>query len=159
MLSIESAQISIPLTAVAACSMQIVTYLQKLRYRGIFHAEVKLDPRDKVFKLLEVNPRSGGGSSHPDACGANHILLSYLEAIGEDVPVIPTYNVGIYSTYCFYDLLSLRAMALKADLSFTPVLQSYLCTRDWIFARDDLRPFFQELILIVKRRARALWNR
>jgi predicted ATP-grasp superfamily ATP-dependent carboligase len=99
--SIESAQVSIPLTAVATFCKQLVTYLQKLRYRGIFHAEVKLDPRDNIFKLLEVNPRSGGGSSHPDACGANHILLSYLEAIGKHVPVIPRSTTYLVSTQWF----------------------------------------------------------
>jgi D-aspartate ligase len=151
MFSIESAQVSIPLSAVAACSRQIVEYLTHLRYRGLFEAEVKLDAGDHTFKLLEVNARSGGSNSHPDACGANHVLLSYLEAIGEDVPQIPSYQAGIYSTYCFYDLVSLYTLCKRGELVLTPVLRSYLRTRDWIFARDDLRPFLAELLSVIKR--------
>lgn len=90
---------------------QCEQFLRKISYNGLCGIEVKLDPRDNKFKLIEVNPRYGlwedigiptGVDVAHDAilelCGKTPQIkrpLSFKQkwvALHRDVPVFPEYR-------------------------------------------------------------------
>jgi predicted ATP-grasp superfamily ATP-dependent carboligase len=60
--------------------------LQELGYTGYSCTEFKLDPRDGVYKLLEVNGRVNRSILHPLGCGINFPWMMYRDLVlGEAV--------------------------------------------------------------------------
>jgi D-aspartate ligase len=57
--------------------------LRGLGFFGISQVELKRDPRDGRFKLIEVNPRLWEWHGLAVACGVDLPRLAYLDAIGE----------------------------------------------------------------------------
>jgi predicted ATP-grasp superfamily ATP-dependent carboligase len=95
---------SIPLDRVTPCVDILLTLFHKLGYTGLFMAEFKQDPRDSVFKLLEVNARSAGDNHFMLACGVNHVLAAYHDALQEPVSPTPAYRTGVYNINLKNDL-------------------------------------------------------
>jgi predicted ATP-grasp superfamily ATP-dependent carboligase len=66
---------------------QSLPFLRDIGYYGLVELEYKLDPRDGLFKLLDVNARTWGYHTLGYAAGADFPYLVYLDQIGE--PVLP----------------------------------------------------------------------
>jgi predicted ATP-grasp superfamily ATP-dependent carboligase len=142
----SSASVSIPITQVLKQRHIIIDYLTSLKYHGIFSANFKQDARDGRFKLLEVNARSTWNNSFLPACGVNHILTAYREAIGEEITEQDEYETGKYCINILNDLRSIRAMLRKDQVSLREVLMSYLMRKDWhVFDNSDPMPFIKQL--------------
>jgi len=142
----STACVSIPISEISDMKETIVKYLSSLNFRGIFNAEFKVDSRDNIGKLLEVNARSWGGSSigntFPSACGANIILIAYLEAIGKEVEINKAYETGILGINFVLDLMSCLSTIDQRKLSFKAWLSSMKGKKHWtVWARDDMKPF------------------
>lgn len=60
-----------------------------LRYDGFSCAEFKRDPRDGIYKLMEVNARHNSSGRLAVACGIDFPWLSYRAALGDPVPGAP----------------------------------------------------------------------
>jgi predicted ATP-grasp superfamily ATP-dependent carboligase len=86
---------SVPLRKLRDVKDVTLEYLTNLGYHGIMEAEFKLDPRDGIYKLLEVNARSWWQNSFPTRCGLNIILNAYLDSIGERTSYSEDYVAGI----------------------------------------------------------------
>jgi len=111
--------------------------LQKLEWFGVAMVEFKMDPRDGMPKLMEINPRFWGSLSLAIHAGVNFPLLLYKMAAGEHFDPVETYRTGIacrwllpgdalhflcnpnrrriakeffrfYAPHTFYDILSIR---------------------------------------------------
>ena len=65
-----------------------VAILRRLGYHGIAEVEFLRDPRDGVFKLLDVNTRPWKWIGLPVAAGVDLPWLAYAEATGE--PIAPS---------------------------------------------------------------------
>jgi predicted ATP-grasp superfamily ATP-dependent carboligase len=61
--------------------------LRELGFHGISQVEFKRDPRDGVFKLMEVNARLWQWHSLASTCGVDLVALAYRDALG--LPVVP----------------------------------------------------------------------
>ena len=59
--------------------------LHELRFRGISQVELKRDPRDGRFKLMEVNPRLWQWHGLAAACGVDLPVIAYRDLTGETV--------------------------------------------------------------------------
>jgi D-aspartate ligase len=57
--------------------------LRALGYHGISQVEVKRDPRDGVFKLIEVNPRLWQWHGLAAACGVDLPLIAWRDLTGD----------------------------------------------------------------------------
>lgn len=62
--------------------------IKSIKYFGYANAEFKLDPRDNVIRLMEVNGRVSMSNSHALACGINLPLAMYRMAIGDHISVL-----------------------------------------------------------------------
>jgi predicted ATP-grasp superfamily ATP-dependent carboligase len=68
--------------------------LKALDWFGVAMVEFKLDPRDGIPKLMEINPRFWGSLALAIAAGVNFPLLLLRMSRGEDVEPIETYQTG-----------------------------------------------------------------
>jgi predicted ATP-grasp superfamily ATP-dependent carboligase len=138
----SSAEVSIPHVQVHSCAEILTTYFQAIGYRGLFGAEFKRDPRDGVYKLLEVNARSMGGNAHSTQCGANDIYAAYRDALGELITPRLDYQAGVYSMFLLSDLKTISTLLRQRAFSLRDVLEPYRHKKQMgIFAWDDPLPF------------------
>ncbi len=71
-----------------------LTLLKALDWFGVAMVEFKLDPRDGVPKLMEVNPRFWGSLSLAVEAGVNFPYLLYLMSRGENFRPVEHYQTG-----------------------------------------------------------------
>ena len=137
----------------------VLSFLKKIGYVGIAEIEFKLDPRDKQYKLIEVNPRSGNYIILPTYCGVNLPYILYKMVNGETTPS-NIFKEGIRWHHLTSDLvLLLMQIAEKNHLfSFLDYFKSFWGRRVFAtFSLDDPAPFKQEIknILTYVARIRA----
>ena len=53
---------------------RLLEHLDRPGYTGIFDAEFKRDPRDGVYKMIEINARSWWQNTHPSGSGPNIVM-------------------------------------------------------------------------------------
>ena len=123
------------------------TYLKAVGYSGLAEVEFVMDPRDGVYKFLEVNPRIWGWHTLALAAGVNLPYLCYRWAIGDPVQSqdygdarwmrILT-DVGVAVTEC-----------LKGRMRPTEYLESLKGSKTYaVWSGRDPLPFFAELMLL-----------
>ncbi len=95
--------VTIPLDDIAGCLPALKTILAATDYRGIFNIEFKLDERDGVFKVIEVNPRPFWLIGHIARAGLDLPWLSYLDAQDLALPEPGPYQIGRYGMYEILD--------------------------------------------------------
>ena len=91
--------------------------LAVLGYRGMVSAEFKLDPRDGVYKLLEVNCRPFGHFESSQRWGTNLALMAYCDALGLPLPAAHAPPAGARYGYVAADTLALLAQYRRRELS------------------------------------------
>jgi D-aspartate ligase len=136
----STAMESIALSEVQQAADDLVLLLKKTGYRGIFSAEFKYDAEDRLFKLIEINPRAWWYIHFLEKCGLNLPEINRLDAQDQPVPESFKYRVGLRSIYGYYDLHALageRGGMLRGVLSIPGAWSgsSFL-----VFALDDPRP-------------------
>jgi len=138
-----------------------VEVLRAIGYRGIAEAEFKKDPRDGVYKLLEINARTTTQSALAAACGTNLEYLAYLDAIGAPTGESPSPTEGVVWIDEFRDPRSWIPAWAAGRLGLGDVLRSMRGKRIYaIAAWDDPLPFviaaFRQASWLVKRVTRQL---
>jgi predicted ATP-grasp superfamily ATP-dependent carboligase len=113
MFSNASVNVTVPRAQLNGFDTRILDYLRRMQYRGIFGTEMKWDARDRCFKFFEVNARSMGGNYLGVACGANHVLAAYRDALGIPVEPTPGYASGVHYIELVYDLTTMLQRAWR----------------------------------------------
>jgi hypothetical protein len=75
---------------------QWLPFFRAIRWVGVASMECKLDERDGLYKLIEINPRPWAILKISVACGVNVPLLYYRLARGEDLPPQAGFEEGRY---------------------------------------------------------------
>jgi len=70
----------------AVVKEQVRRLVAGLRYLGPAMVEFKYDPRDGLYKYIELNPRLGLVNFFDTSCGVNNVLNAYLVASGAAMP-------------------------------------------------------------------------
>jgi predicted ATP-grasp superfamily ATP-dependent carboligase len=120
---------------------EITEMLKRLGYQGILDLDLRWDPRDDQYKLLDFNPRIGAQFKlFRDAAGTDVATACYLDLTGQSVPdsdqvnrrfVVENYDPIAALGYWRAGELGLRSWAASLR---------GIDETAW-FARDDLRPF------------------
>jgi D-aspartate ligase len=79
--------------------------LEGIGWTGAADVDLILDPRDNEAKVLEINPRVTAGIKIGFAAGIDYADLQVKYAIGEEIPEIKEYKLGVYSRNIFMDIL------------------------------------------------------
>ncbi len=120
---------------------RLLEYLEGIGYEGIFDAEFKLDPRDGVYKLIEINARSWWQNLLPTVSGLNVIKAAYDHAVGRAVAPAP-YRSGAKWIHLYNDFFAAR----DAKLGIAGWLRSLEGERAFdVWAADDVRPMLSML--------------
>src|SRR5262249_29165276 len=83
--------------------------LRQLGWSGVAMVEFKVDPRDGVAKLMEVNPKFWGSLNLAIASGVDFPTLLYRMAVDGDVSPVLEYRLGVRSRFLAGDLLHFLA--------------------------------------------------
>lgn len=125
---------------------QITTSLiRTMDYYGVVDAEFKRDPRDGLFKFVEVNPRVWMQNSFPSRYGCNLPYLAYLDAIGKPLPKnsLSVKHQTAKWVYFLEDIQSVRAQMQNRTIQLRTILPAYSPRNEHaVFSWDDPLPFF-----------------
>jgi predicted ATP-grasp superfamily ATP-dependent carboligase len=83
---------------------QSFALLQLLQWQGVAMLEFKMDRRDGLAKLMEMNGRFWGSLQLASDAGMNFPLLLYRLACGENLPPQFDYRAGVKSRWLLGDL-------------------------------------------------------
>ena len=111
--------------------------LRALGFHGLSQVELKRDPRDGAYKLMEVNPRLFQWHGLAAACGVDLPLIAYRDLTGEQVE--PVSANGTRKRW---------AITLLPGESPAPQRPPYV---DAVFARDDLKPALVQVARLLRR--------
>ena len=100
--------------------------LRALGFHGISQVELKHDPRDGRYKLMEVNPRLWQWHGLAAACGVDLPLIAYRDLTGEQVESVSMNGAR-------------RTWSIAVMPGERPEVPGFPYV-DAVFARDDLRP-------------------
>lgn len=78
--------------------------LKALNYHGVAEIEFRLDSRDNVPKLMEINPRFWGSVGVAIKAGVNFPYLLYRMTMDGDIKSVSSYKVGIKGRFLDQDL-------------------------------------------------------
>ncbi|OPY37226.1 MAG: carbamoyl phosphate synthase-like protein [Methanoregula sp. PtaU1.Bin006] len=77
--------------------------LKKMGWYGLAMVEFKVDPRDNIPKLMEINPRFWGSLPLSISSGVDFPFLLCNLAIDGDIPPITEYKKGVKARALFYE--------------------------------------------------------
>jgi predicted ATP-grasp superfamily ATP-dependent carboligase len=134
--------------------------LTPLKYKGLFGVEFKLDPRDGVFKIIEVNVRYGLWDYLASRCGIDLAFLAYARETGLRYEPRKTYRTGVRWVSSRRDLDACLDYVREGSLSIPSWIKSALGeTQHAVFASDDLLPSFREAQSILRWKLSGLKSR
>jgi predicted ATP-grasp superfamily ATP-dependent carboligase len=79
-----------------------IRLLQSLGWYGVAMVEFKVDPRDNIPKLMEINPRFWGSLPLSIASGMDIPYLLCRMAVDGDINPVPDYKKGVKARNLFY---------------------------------------------------------
>ena len=133
----STSMVSVPLSEVPGAVDTVRRVLAEVQYRGIFSAEFKRDPRDGLFKLLEVNARPWWFIDFAVRCGVDVCRMAYDDALGREVPQVESYRIGATCIYPYYDYFAMQPLVKAGTNSWShwvsevlPALQPVGCWDD-----------------------------
>jgi predicted ATP-grasp superfamily ATP-dependent carboligase len=127
--------------------------LGALDFWGVSHVEFKLDPRDGLYKLMEVNARNWQWQHMTSVCGANLAHTAYQDILGERVTPRVATAYGKRWVLAATDLMVTPGEILRGQISLWDWLGSWRGVAvDGIFSWRDPHPGWRYVRSQVKRR-------
>jgi predicted ATP-grasp superfamily ATP-dependent carboligase len=150
-----------------------VKLLRNLSWSGVAMVEFKIDAKDHIPKLMEINGRFWGSLQLAVDSRVNFPYLLYRTTLGEHVPETLDYKVGVKTRWFLGDLDHLLAIWFKGPkklslpndypgrwgslFSFLKFYEKNL--KYEILTRDDLQPGLWELKVYLKNILQRVWGR
>jgi predicted ATP-grasp superfamily ATP-dependent carboligase len=155
----SSHMVTVPPASAERAVQDVVRLLIAIGYRGVFSAEFKHDPRDEVFKLLEVNARPWWYIGFAADCGVDMCRLSYRDALGLDLETVSGYRAGERCVLFHLDVKAYLHERRTRGLTLTAWLRSVVGARPTVFSWDDPRPTLTLVVGMATRRFRSVFPR
>jgi predicted ATP-grasp superfamily ATP-dependent carboligase len=144
---------SVPLAILPGAVRQLRRLLDGLDYRGIFSAEFKRDPRDGVFRIIEVNTRAWTYVEFAARCGMNVCEMAWQDAQGLPVTRATTdYPEGVACVDLYHDIPTVLALRKRQRLPWWGVLGQWARAQLHTFRWDDPQPAIAFVRGIVRKR-------
>ena len=131
---------SVPIRDAQPAADAILSLLGRMRYRGVFSAEFKLDADDGEFKLLEVNARPWWYVDFAAHCGVDVCTMAYDDALERPIATVERYAVGKTLVYPYVDLFACLDLRRRRELSLTSWAWSWLRSTQPILQLGDPKP-------------------
>ncbi len=118
--------------------------LEGIKWIGSADVDLILDPRDKIAKILEINPRVTAGIKIGFDAGIDYADLQMRLALGMDIPEIKDYKLNVVLRNLCLDILWYKYSSKEARKSTNPSWWNFFGknvhyqTLRW----DDPLPFF-----------------
>jgi len=133
---------------VKECYTRSVPLLKALGYTGVCEVEYLKDPRDGIYKLIEVNARTWLWVGLARACGMDFARMAYEHINGNDIVYPSEYETGVCWINPWTDFAYSLSAILKGKLSLGVYINSLrqnklvsmYYTKDWY-------PFFMYFFL------------
>jgi predicted ATP-grasp superfamily ATP-dependent carboligase len=127
-----------------------------LGWHGVAMVEFKVDPRDGVPKLMEINAKFWGSIALPILCGVNFPLWLYRVARGEPVEAPAAYPLGVRSRWLLPGDL-LHFLSNPGRWRLQPSFFDFRAADDLI-DREDPGPLLgMVLTYLARARTRRFW--
>lgn len=120
---------------------RVAAFLEDIGYRGVLDLDLRHDPRDGEYKLLDFNPRLGAQFRLFDEPGGLDLVrAAYLHLTGQPIPssTLPGQRRFIVENY---DPLAASRYWRDGELTARGWIRSLHAQELAWFAPDDLRPF------------------
>ncbi len=138
---------------------RLLELLETIGYEGLFDAELKRDPRNGAFSLIEINARSWWQNLLPTRSGINLIELRYRDAAGvASGAALPRseYESGVKWIHLYNDISAAR----NEGLGWIAWIRSLMGKKVFAFhALDDPLPQARQLSWILRGKLRVLAGR
>ncbi|MCQ6962316.1 hypothetical protein [Methanolobus chelungpuianus] len=123
--------------------------LNAMGYYGVSEIEFKLDPRDGVFKLLEMNARTWLWVSLAIRCGVDLPYILYSDMIKNETITVDSFKVDIKWYHFYTDSAMVLREILNSRMSIKEYLSSVKGEKELaVFSTDDPLPFIAETLLL-----------
>jgi len=120
-----------------------VAILEGMEYTGYGSVEFKWDPRDSLYKAIEVTARTWFPHGISAACGLNLPHIAYCDIIGAPTAPDPGFREGVKWIHEDRDLRAGLQLVRHGELSLGAWLSSYRGRRTFaLAATDDPWPLF-----------------
>jgi predicted ATP-grasp superfamily ATP-dependent carboligase len=130
-------------------------FLSLINYYGFAEVEFMYDPRDRQYKLLEVNPRIWAWHALAIAAGVDMPYLLYQDMIGEEI-VVPDSIKQVKWIRLITDIPTALSEIAKGNLKMSDYIASMKGKKvDAVLSFTDPLPFFVEIALILYRRLKS----
>lgn len=145
---------SVPLGAVSAAVETLDRLFSNVRYRGIFSALFARDPRDGIFRLLEINVRAFERIGFVVGCGLDLPWMAYRDALELPVESVVNYPAGRGSVDLCNDLQAVLGLLRSGQVSPVNWLVSYIHVDDLVLSWDDPVPGLTRLLELARKEFR-----
>ena len=122
--------------------------------------EVKRDPGDSEYKIIEINPRTSLQNTLAGACGADVVYAAYLDTGGQAAKPSLSFRNNVLWADDFFDTVSFLQHLARRDISKREVIDSLNPGKvRSVAAWDDLLPLAFRALTLGQRAFRLILNR
>ena len=146
----STAMVSVQALEASEAVAAITRLLAHLKYRGMFSAEFKRDPRDGQFKIVEVNARAWWYVEYAARCGVDVCRMAYNDALERPVTKLATYAIGKRLVFPYYDYPACVAESRRSGLTLAAGVGSWLGAMQPVFQLRDPRPGLHSFFKVMK---------
>ena len=123
-------------------------FLRAIDYYGLVELEYKLDPRNREYKLLDVNARTWGYHTLGPGAGVDFPYMLFADQVGEQVKARRA-RAGVTWIRLVTDLPTGIVQILNGHLDWRAYLRSLKSFQvEAVFSREDPLPGLAELALL-----------
>jgi D-aspartate ligase len=123
--------------------------IKELNYTGVAEVEFLFDPRDKVYKIIEINARTWLWLSLAVECGVNYPLMIYNYITNKEFDYPTTYETDVTWVHMTTDISFAIPSILKRELSLKFFLNTYKGKKVFaVYSLNDPLPAICELIML-----------